>query len=101
MTSLAHQHPNSERKLRVLHVEDDANDAYLIRRALNKNGYDVAAHLVSSQAEFHTAILNPDFDIILADQSLSGFSGTEALNMARETCPHVPFVFVSGSMGEI
>jgi PAS domain S-box-containing protein len=101
MAHTAHQHPGPNTKLRVLHIEDNANDAFLVERALKKQGYDVAAHCVSGKEEFFKAIENPDFDIILADQALGGFSGKEALNIAREKCPLVPFLFVSGCMGEI
>jgi PAS domain S-box-containing protein len=99
--SPSHQHSSSGRKLRVLHIEDNDNDALLVQRALKKNGYDVATHCIASEQEFCKAMQNPDFDIILADQSLGGFSGSEALKIAREKCPQVPFLFVSGRLGEI
>ena len=91
--------PNT--KLRILQIEDNPDDAFLVLRALKKNGYDVAAQCVSNEDEFFKAIRNPEFDIILADQKLGGFSGKDALKIAREKCPQVPFLFVSGSMGEI
>jgi PAS domain S-box-containing protein len=55
---------------------------------------------VDNEQLFRAALLQKDFDLILADYSLPGFEGLTALAMARELCPGIPFVFVSGAICE-
>ena len=88
-----------DRELRILLLEDVTTDAELTERELLKANISFAATRVATK-EAYLAELTNNPDIILADFSLPGFSGSEALALAREKCPDIPFVFVSGAIGE-
>jgi PAS domain S-box-containing protein len=85
---------------RVLHVEDNERDADLIEAALDRDGMAHESVRVFSRADFMVWIERGGFDLILCDYTLPGFSGIEALSIAREKLPEVPFIYVSGTMGE-
>jgi signal transduction histidine kinase len=87
-------------KLRVLHLEDDSDDAELIRATLSAEGIDCDTVRVETRDDFIKAITCDSFDMIFADYSLPSFDGLEALKIAKERCPDTPFIFVSGKMGE-
>lgn len=55
---------------------------------------------VDTRANFIAALEQKNFDLILSDYTIPGFDGREALSLAREKCPHTPFIFVSGTIGE-
>ncbi len=86
--------------LRVLLLEDNALDAELVLHQLSEGGVSCAADQVNSRAGFEAALVRGEWDVILADYSLPGFNGLTALRMARERCPDIPFLFVSGAIGE-
>ncbi len=86
-------------ELRILLLEDVATDAELTERELRSAEISFRATRVATR-EAYLAELRNHPDIILADYSLPGFDGNEALALAREQCPNIPFVFVSGAMGE-
>ncbi|MCK9297119.1 MAG: ATP-binding protein [Desulfobulbaceae bacterium] len=86
--------------LRILHLEDDFNDAELVRAALEEGGYRLDAACVETRADFMAALAEKEYDIILADYRLPSFDGLSALAIARVKTPDVPFIFVSGVMGE-
>lgn len=90
--------------LRLLLVEDSPLDAELTLSALERGGYHALAHVVDNEADFanrlDAAMLDDRLDLILADFVLPSFSGTEALSIARARAPDVPFIFVSGVLGE-
>jgi GAF domain-containing protein/CheY-like chemotaxis protein len=85
--------------LRVLHLEDNVGDAGLVQAALERDGFAVDVTRVDTQDDFRVA-LTQRFDVILADNTLPAFHGLSALLLALEVCPHVPFIFVSGTLGE-
>jgi PAS domain S-box-containing protein len=85
--------------LRVLLVEDSEADAELLARELKRAGFDVTWERVQSAARLETA-LDRRWDIIVGDNSMPGFSGTEALALVRARGLDIPFIFVSGTMGE-
>ncbi|HEY3886045.1 MAG TPA: response regulator, partial [Vicinamibacterales bacterium] len=85
--------------MRILHLEDDPADAALVEALLRGEGFDCRVTRAASRQEF-VAGLEAGPDIILADYSLPGFDGIVAQRLARELRPDVPFVFVSGTMGE-
>lgn len=89
-----------ERQLRILHLEDDLSDAELIQETLESEGF--ACHVIraESEAEFTAELTRSIFDLILADYTLPSFDGLSALKIARDGWPHVPFIFVSGTLGE-
>src|SRR5262245_49505276 len=86
--------------LRVLHLEDDARDAELIQAVLEGEGAICEVTRVDTKAEFVAALENGGFDLILADYTLPSFDGISALQMALEKSPDVPFIFVTGTLGE-
>jgi PAS domain S-box-containing protein len=85
--------------LRILHLEDNATDAQLIAAMLAADGLGCQCDHVATRPEF-VAGLDGEYDLILSDYSLPGFDGVTAQQMARERRPDLPFVFVSGTMGE-
>jgi len=87
-------------KLRILILEDVATDAELVERELRKAELDFASKVVATREAFLQALTAFTPELILSDYSLPGFDGFEALAIARDHCPDVPFVFVSGAMGE-
>jgi PAS domain S-box-containing protein len=89
-----------ERQLRILHLEDDPADAELIQARLAADGVPSETVRVVTRAEFEAALHSRQFDLILADHSLPAFDGLTALSLAQAACPEVPFIFVTGAMGE-
>lgn len=89
-----------QRPSRILMLEDSALDAELIREHLNTIRPQPVIHSATNRQEYVEALAAPDFDVILADFSLPDFDGMSALEMAREAVPEVPFIFVSGILGE-
>jgi signal transduction histidine kinase/CheY-like chemotaxis protein len=86
--------------LRVLLLEDDPGDASLIQDLLEADGFVCQAIRVQTRAEFVGALESPDIDVILADHNLPSFDGFSALKLASSARPDLPFIFVSGSLGE-
>ena len=86
--------------IRILLVEDDSSDAILIDRELRKGGLDYQSLRVQSKDQFVQALSNQQPDIILSDHGLPAFDGLSALAIAKEKVPEVPFIFVTGSLGE-
>ena len=86
--------------LSILHLEDEPRDARLIRSQLALEGVDCSVTRVEREADFVEALAEGRFDLILADHSLPDFDGLSALAVARQRCPDVPFICVSGSLGE-
>lgn len=90
----------SDGPLRIVLVEDQPLDAELVIGALERGGVDVSAvNAVAGKPQFIEAIAHGP-DLILCDYRLPGFSGMEALSLAKERKPHVPFIIISGSIGE-
>ncbi|MBE9047810.1 response regulator [Pleurocapsales cyanobacterium LEGE 10410] len=86
--------------LKFLLLEDSPLDADVTLATLIDGGIDCELWQVDTRDEFVTALEGDRFDLILADYALPGFDGASALNIARSICPDVPFIFVSGSLGE-
>jgi len=87
-------------KLKVLILEDVPTDAELMIEELAEAGMTFVSKRVATKASFVSAIADFSPDIILSDYSLPSFDGLGALKIAREKCPDVPFIFVSGALGE-
>jgi PAS domain S-box-containing protein len=87
-------------RLRVLIVEDLAEDAELIDRELRHGGLDVQAETVEDRATLLGALVRFAPDIVLSDYKLPGFSGTEAIALTHETSPDTPVILVTGSLDE-
>ncbi len=86
--------------IRVLIIEDSEDDALLIARELKSGGYDVKHQRVDSAGALARACDSQDWDLIISDHSMPHFSGTDALNLVRSKHLDVPFIFVSGTIGE-
>jgi PAS domain S-box-containing protein len=88
------------RKLTILHLEDRPLDAELIRESLRQEGLECDLHLAENAAAFERMLHTLAPDVVLSDYRVPGFDGNEALDLVRANQQHVPFIFVSGSMGE-
>src|SRR5919202_1073305 len=87
--------------LRILYLEDDPLDAELIQATLADGGIGCEVSWVQTRTDFTAALEGADeFDLVLADYSLQDFDGLSALEVTREVRPEVPFVLVSGAVGE-
>ena len=89
------QHP-----LRILSIEDDPKDTELIQDLLEIEGIVCEVTRVDTEALLRDLIKPGGIDLILADYSLPSFDGVSALKLATKACPDVPFIFVSGTLGE-
>ncbi len=89
-----------EQKVNILNLEDAPNDAELNEATLLEGGIACEIRRVETRQDFLDAIERETFDVILADYSLPSFDGLSALTLARERYPDIPFIFVSGALGE-
>ncbi|MFZ5877352.1 MAG: EAL domain-containing response regulator [Nitrospirota bacterium] len=88
------------RPLRVLIIDDSEDDALLILEELKRSGYTPVHHRVDTVSALDAALGMGRWDIILSDYTMPGFSGADALAHVRSRVDDVPFVFVSGTIGE-
>src|SRR6202522_4350094 len=86
--------------LRVLHVEDSPSDASLTERALTKAGYTVYSERVMNAQDMRAALAKQPWDIIIADYRLPEFDAPSALSLLHESGCDIPFIVVSGAMGD-
>jgi signal transduction histidine kinase len=88
------------KKIKILHLEDSVNDSELIHSILENGKVEHDYYLAETENAFLKTLETENIDIILSDYSLPEYNGNEALKAAREKYPHIPFIFVSGMMGE-
>lgn len=88
------------RSIRVLIVEDNADDAYLAVRELEKAGYKVDSYRCDDSVVFMEKLSSERWDLVISDYSLPGFSGIHVLEMVKELTPETPCIMVTGQMGE-
>jgi len=86
--------------LRVLSIEDDPKDTELIQDLLETEGIVCEVTRVDTEASLRDLLKQGEVDLILADYSLPSFDGVSALKLATKACADVPFIFVSGTLGE-
>jgi PAS domain S-box-containing protein len=86
--------------LRVLHLEDNAADTELIQATLEAEGVQAKLTRVEAEDDFIRALKDERFDLILADYTLPSFDGLSALRIAQQRASDIPFIFVSGTLGE-
>jgi len=86
--------------LRILILEDVPSDAELMEDELTESGLTFVSKRVATKASFIKACDEYQPDIILSDYSLPSFDGLSAMKLALEKCPNVPYIFVSGALGE-
>jgi signal transduction histidine kinase len=94
----SHAHPETQ-ALRIVLVEDSENDVELIRHALVDAGLVFSMVTVQHPELFQAELSRPP-DIILSDYVLPQFDGATALQLAKQNAPEVPFIFVTGGVGE-
>ena len=86
--------------LSILHLEDNEADHELVQRALRRSDLEVALVLVDTLEDFEAALSSRQWDAILADYHLGGFSGMDAWDKVRGRGLELPFILVSGAIGE-
>ena len=86
--------------LRLLIVEDSEDDALLAVHELRRADYDVRFERVETAAAMAAALKEREWDLVIADYSLPQFSGIAALELLKSTGLDIPFVIISGSIGE-
>lgn len=89
-----------EQVIRILHLEDDPADAELIQTKIEEAGLNGQITRVQTKADFDQALNEGGYTLILADFNLPMYDGMSALRLAQERCPDIPFIFISGTMGE-
>lgn len=92
--------PIANVQLDILLVEDSLPDAELSLRELRKAGFEVTADVVQTPEEFHERIHARSYDIVLADYNLPRWTGMDALKQLQEEGKDIPFILVTGSLGE-
>ncbi len=85
-------------QLRILYLEDDPKDAELVQETLASDGIRCHITRVETEADFIASLEQGGFDLILADYTLPSFDGLSALKIAQQRWPHVPLIFVSGTL---
>jgi PAS domain S-box-containing protein len=86
--------------LKLLLIEDSENDAALLLRSLSKAGYEIQHERVETGDAMLTALENQDWDMVISDYSMPRFSAEAALALLHATGRDIPFIVVSGTMGE-
>jgi PAS domain S-box-containing protein len=86
--------------LRALIVEDSEDDALLVVRELSRAGYEPEFARVETRAALSEALASGSWDVVLSDFSMPEFDGLSALQMVRERGSDIPFILVSGAVGE-
>ena len=84
----------------ILHLEDSPTDRELVQELFQADGLTCEFQAMETRAAFEAALEQGKCDVILSDYSLPGFDGMTALALAQQRRPEVPFIFISGVMGE-
>ena len=86
--------------IRVLIIEDDQNDAKLEIEELRRGGYDILFEQIENRKALIEALKIKTWDFIISDYSMPQFNGLEALAELKETGMDIPFILISGTVGE-
>ena len=86
--------------LRVLNIDDSENDALLLRRRLSKEGFEVEFERVETAQAMAAALSDRSWDIVISDYAMPNFSGLAALSVLKQSGLDLPFILVSGTIGE-
>jgi FixJ family two-component response regulator len=86
--------------LRVLFVEDSEDDTLLLTRALTRGGFQVTFRRVESAADIETALAAEPWDIVISDYRMPRLTGLESLRLVQRLAADLPFILVSGAIGE-
>src|SRR5882724_12054318 len=88
------------KRLRILHLEDEPDFAELVCTLLAHDGVEADVTRVIDRAGLEQALAGENFDLIISDYHLPSFNGMEALKFVKEKYPDLPFILVSGTIGE-
>src|SRR5690348_12030509 len=91
---------DDSKPLKLLLVEDSADDAELLLAELRRGGFEPQAKRIETSEEMREALQSETWDMIVADYSMPRFSATAALRVLRSTGIDLPFIIVSGTIGE-
>ncbi|RPH36971.1 PAS domain S-box protein, partial [bacterium] len=93
---------NIRTRVRILHLDDNPSDAKLISALIEEADDDLSASVESvlTKEAYLAALRSCAFDLILSDFRMPGYDGDEALKDARAICPDIPFIMVTGELGE-
>ena len=86
--------------LKILILEDNQDDVDLLHRELKKSGLSFTAEIVQTRAAFEHALQHFNPDLILSDYSLPSFDAVTAFHIKQNKSPHIPFIIISGVIGE-
>lgn len=86
--------------MKILHLEDNAEDAELVRELVTEEWPDCEITCVATKAAFQSELEHLGYDLILSDFALAGLNGLDALRLAKVRTPDTPFIFLSGTIGE-
>jgi len=90
----------AKKKLRILTLEDSGLHVELMEHILHKSGLKCSIEWVENREAFKDRLAHDPPDLILSDYSLPAFDGDSALRLAKEMVPDIPFIFVTGALGE-
>jgi PAS domain S-box-containing protein len=86
--------------LRILHLEDNPADTVLVRDQFANDELAADVRNVATREEFIRALEEGHWDLVIADYKIPGYNGLDALKRVRKTCPNLPFILMSGTIGE-
>ena len=89
------------KSLHLLMAEDSASDALLILEELRRGGYDVISERVQAADAMRSALERETWDIVISDYKMPQFDGLIALQLLRESAVDIPFILVTGTVGEL
>jgi len=89
-----------KKKLRVLMVEDSADDAKILERELKRGGFEVVSKRVACEDDMTAALDSDEWDVVLSDHVMPGFGSLQALKTLQSRNRDIPFIIVSGAIGE-
>jgi PAS domain S-box-containing protein len=92
--------PPAELPLQILHLEDDDADAELVHVALQNDGLHFQIHRATNRASFEQVLPQQSYDLVISDYALPGYDGLTAMRLVRKHHPFLPFILVSGTLGE-
>jgi DNA-binding NtrC family response regulator len=88
------------KSLNILNIEDSEADYALVRRLLSKAGYDVYSERVETAEAMRAALSSREWDIIISDYQMPNFGALQAFEVLKKSGLEIPFIIISGTIGE-